>query len=177
MKRTITIIFVVLSVLFLATDVNAQNRKAERQARKELRRQERAIKDSLMAVMRATGSDSVNVGYGYTRKREMSASVSRLRPTSANAETYSNIADYIQGRVPGVMVRREGESCRYIIRGVGTNSDATDPLLMVDGVEVDNFNNILPSQVESVEVIKDGSASIYGMRGANGVIMITTKNN
>lgn len=177
MKRTITIIFVALSVLFLATDVHAQDRKAERQARKELRKQERAIKDSLNAVMRANSSDSVNVGFGYTRKRDLTSSVSRLRTSPRSVETYSNIADYIQGRVPGVMVRREGDSCRYIIRGVGTNSDATDPLLMVDGVEVANFDSILPSQVESVEVIKDGSASIYGMRGANGVIMITTKNN
>ena len=173
MKRTITIIFVALSVLFLASDVHAQDRKAERQARKELRKQERAIKDSLMSVMSA--SDSVNLGYGYTRKRELNTSVSRMKPKNGNVEAYSNIADYIQGRVPGVMVRKEGDSYRYIIRGVGTNSDATDPLLMVDGVEVENFDSILPSQVESVEVIKDASASIYGMRGANGVIMITTK--
>ena len=92
-------------------------------------------------------------------------------------ETYSTVADYIQGRVPGVMVQRSGQSVRYIIRGIGTNSDATDPLLLIDGVEVDNFDSITPSQVESIEVIKDGSSAIYGIRGANGVIMITTKKN
>ena len=181
MKRTIAIIFIALSALILASGADAQDRKAERQARRELRRelrrQERAVKDSLMAVIRANSSDSVNVGFGYTRKRDLTSSVSRLRTTPGSVETYSNIADYIQGRVPGVMVRKEGDSYRYIVRGIGTNSDATDPLLMFDGVEVDNFNSILPSQVESVEVIKDGSASIYGMRGANGVIMITTKSN
>ena len=73
------------------------------------------------------------------------------------------------------MVRKEGESVRYVIRGISTNSDYSDPLLIVDGVEVDNFDSIIPEHVESVEVIKDGSASIYGMRGGNGVIIITTK--
>ena len=171
MKQIVAIILAAIMVIPLAFDINAQDKKAERKARKELRKQERVIKDSLMAA----AGDSVNVGYGYTRKRELNTSVSRLKPASSKVETYSNIADYIQSRVPGVMVRREGDSCRYIIRGVGTNSDATDPLLMIDGVEVDNFDSILPHQVESVEVIKDGSASIFGMRGANGVIMITTK--
>ena len=175
MKQIVAIILAAIMVIPFTLDVNAQDKKADRRARKELKRQERAIKDSLMAVMSASNSDSVNVGYGYTRKRELNTSVSRLKPASSKVETYSNIADYIQSRVPGVMVRREGDSCRYIIRGVGTNSDATDPLLMIDGVEVDNFDSILPHQVESVEVIKDGSASIFGMRGANGVIIITTK--
>jgi TonB-dependent SusC/RagA subfamily outer membrane receptor len=73
------------------------------------------------------------------------------------------------------MVYRDGESARYVIRGISTNTDATDPLLMIDGVEVPNFDSVLPSQVESVEVIKDGSASIYGNRAGGGVIMITLK--
>ena len=177
MKRILAIILVAIMTFPAVTAVNAQNRKAERKARKELRKQERAIKDSLMAVMQPTSGDSVNVGYGYTKKRALNSSVSRLKTNKGNIESYSNIADYIQGRVPGVMVQRSGQSVRYIIRGVGTNSDATDPLLMIDGVEVDNFDSLDPINVESVEVIKDGTASIYGIRGANGVIMITTKKN
>lgn len=175
MKRIITIILVAIMTLPVAVGVNAQDKKAERKARKELRKQERAIKDSLMTLMRMAEGDSVNVGYGYTGKKRLNESVSRLKGSDDNIESYSNIADYIQGRVPGVMVRREGETCRYIIRGVSTNSDATDPLLMIDGVEVSDFDSLLPSQVESVEVLKDASASIYGMKGAGGVIMITTK--
>lgn len=167
--------FVTILSLFISTSdfVHAQDKKAERKARKELRRQEKALKDSLMMEMR--GSDSVNVGYGYVNKKNLNSSVSRLKTPRKNTMTYSNIADYISGQVPGVMVQRSGNSVRYIIRGIGTNSDATDPLLMVDGVEVDNFDSIIPENVESIEVIKDGSASIYGVRGANGVIMITTK--
>ena len=175
MKRIFTILLASLLVLTVSAPLDAQNRKAERKARRELRRQERAIKDSLMAVMRQNDGDSVYVGYGYTKKRSLSSSVSRL-DGSVNMETYSTVADYIQGRVPGVMVQRSGQTVRYIIRGIGTNSDATDPLLLIDGVEVDNFDSITPSQVESIEVIKDGSSAIYGIRGANGVIMISTKN-
>lgn len=169
------IALVTILSLFFSTSglIHAQDKKAERKARKELRRQEKALKDSLMMEMR--GSDSVNVGYGYVNKKNLNSPVSRLKTPRKNTMTYSNIADYISGQVPGVMVQKNGNSVRYIIRGIGTNSDATDPLLMVDGVEVDNFDNIIPEHVESIEVIKDGSASIYGIRGANGVIMITTK--
>ena len=90
-------------------------------------------------------------------------------------DSFNDIADYIQGTVPGVIVQKSGGTVRYIIRGVSTNSDFTDPLLMIDGVEVDSFDSVIPSQVESVEVIKDGSASIYGIRGGGGVIMLTLK--
>lgn len=172
--KKIVVFVAIVSLLFAYTDsVSAQSRKEARKARKELRRQERALKDSLLMEMH--GADSVNVGYGHVKKRHLSSAVSRLNAPKKSTVTYSNIADYISGQVPGVMVRKEGESVRYVIRGISTNSDYSDPLLIVDGVEVDNFNSIIPEHVESVEVIKDGSASIYGMRGGNGVIIITTK--
>jgi TonB-dependent SusC/RagA subfamily outer membrane receptor len=63
---------------------------------------------------------------------------------------------------------------RIIIRGIGTNSDATDPLILVDGVETTDLSTLNPMYVESVDVIKDGSSAIYGMQGANGVIIIKT---
>ena len=175
MKRIITIIIASIMVLAVSAPVDAQDKKADRQARKEMRKRDRAIKDSLMTVMRMSESDSVNVGYGYTKRRDLTSSVKRMKTSKNEISSYSNIADYIQGRVPGVMVQRNGESARYIIRGIGTNSDATDPLLRIDGVEVDSFDSVIPSQVESVEVIKDGSASIYGIRAGGGVIMITLK--
>ncbi len=175
MKRIITLLIASIIILPLAINADAQNKKEERKARKELRRQERAVKDSLMMVMEA--GDSVNVGYGYTKKSRNNSSVSRLKVQKNNATSYSNIADYIQGRVPGVIVQKNGDSYRYIVRGINSINGPTDPLLMIDGVEVDNFDSLIPSQVESVEVIKDASASIYGMRGACGVIMITTKKN
>ena len=175
MKRILTVILASIMVLAVSAPVEAQDKKAERLARKVEKKRDRAIKDSLMTVMRMAEDDSVNVGYGYTKRRGLNSSISRLKTSENEIASYSNIADYIQGRVPGVMVLKNGGSTRYLIRGISTNSDATDPLLMIDGVEVDSFDDVLPSQVESVEVIKDASASIYGIRGASGVIMITTK--
>ena len=173
MKRIIA--FLIASIIFLPLSLNADvpNKKERRKARKEIRKQERAIKDSLLMLMEE--ADSVNVGYGYTKKSRNNSSVSRLKVQKNDVTSYTNIADYIQGRVPGVMVQKNGDSYRYIVRGINSINGPTDPLLMIDGVEVDNFDSLIPSQVESVEVIKDASASIYGMRGACGVIMITTK--
>lgn len=174
MKRIFTIIIASIMVLAVSAPVDAQDKKAERQARKEQRRKERAIKDSLMNVMRMAEKDSVNVGYGYTKREDLNSAVTRKK-THRTIDSFNDIADYIQGTVPGVIVQKSGGTVRYIVRGVSTNSDFTDPLLMIDGVEVDNFDSVIPSQVESVEVIKDGSASIYGIRGGGGVIMLTLK--
>ncbi len=69
----------------------------------------------------------------------------------------------------------DGSTPQIYIRGIGTISDVTQPLFIVDGVEMQDISYLLPSDVSSVEVIKDGSASIYGAQSANGVIMITTK--
>ena len=77
-----------------------------------------------------------------------------------------------EGRVAGVMVTPDR---RIIIRGIGTINGSTDPLIMVDGYEVQDLSVINPRDVKSVDILKDGSASIYGVRGANGVILITTK--
>ena len=75
--------------------------------------------------------------------------------------------------MPGVQVTPDN---RIIIRGIGTNSDNFDPLILVDGVEVTDLSGLDPAFVKSVDVIKDGSSAIYGMQGANGVIIIKTVN-
>lgn len=95
----------------------------------------------------------------------------------ASAQQYSDIFEYIRGRVPGVQVGQAGpgEMPRIIIRGVGTNSDQTQPLFIVDGLQVESIASIDPNNVYQIDIIKDGTSSIYGMQGANGVIMITTK--
>lgn len=172
MKKILTIVITSFMMLSMAAAVQAQEQTSVRKTRKEIRKQERAVKDSLMRLMK--GSDSLNVGYGHISKDKNASSVSRLEKKS-NMASYSNIGEYIKGKVPGVMVYQDGDSFRYNIRGAGSVNGPTDPLLLVDGIEVDNFDTILPSQVESVDVIKDASAAIYGMKGAAGVIMITTK--
>ena len=115
--------------------------------------------------------ETVDVGYGTQDKDHVTTSVSNLKVKKTDAQTYSNMYDYLRGRVPGVMVSSDN---RIIIRGIGTNSDATDPLILVDGVETTDLSSINPADVKSVDVIKDGSSAIYGMRGSNGVIIINT---
>lgn len=94
-----------------------------------------------------------------------------------HAQKYSDIFQMIRGRVPGVTVgpSEGGSMPSIIIRGIGTNSSATQPIFIVDGVQTENIAGIDPDNVDSIEVLKDaGSTAIYGMQGANGVIIITT---
>ena len=119
----------------------------------------------------ASNGESVDVGYGTQNRDKVTTSVSNLKVKKTDAQTYSDMYEYLRGRVAGVMVTSDN---RIIIRGIGTNSDATDPLILVDGVETTDLSGINPADVQSVDVIKDGSTAIYGMRGANGVIIINT---
>ena len=118
-------------------------------------------------------NDAIDVGYGVQDRDHVTTSVSNVKVRKHEAQTYSSMYDYLRGRVPGVQVTSDN---RIIIRGIGTNSDATDPLILVDGVETTDLSTLNPMYVESVDVIKDGSSAIYGMQGANGVIIIKTVN-
>ena len=90
---------------------------------------------------------------------------------------YNDIFEMIRGRVPGVTVGQAsaGQMPSIVIRGIGTNSGQTQPLFVVDGVQTDNIASINPDDVAEIDIIKDGTSAIYGMQGANGVIIITTK--
>ena len=118
--------------------------------------------------------DKVDVGYGTQSKSDLTTAVSNLKVKKTDSQTYSSMYDYLRGRVPGVMVTSDN---RIIIRGIGTNSNNTDPLILVDGVQMTDLSNINPADVKSVDVIKDGSSAIYGMQGANGVVIIKTVGN
>jgi TonB-dependent SusC/RagA subfamily outer membrane receptor len=119
----------------------------------------------------ASQDASYDIGYGNQVKDQMTTSVSKVKGTK-QMETYSTIFEMIQGRCPGVQVNGE----HVIIRGIGTNSNVTDPLYIVDGVQVTDISGIPPSSVDSIEVLKDAaSASIYGAQSGNGVIIITTR--
>lgn len=119
----------------------------------------------------ASKGDDIQIGYGSQDRDKVTTSVSNVKVKKTDAQTYSDMYDYLRGRVAGVTVTSDK---RIIIRGIGTNSDATDPLILVDGVETTDLSGINPADVQSVDVIKDGSSAIYGMRGANGVIIINT---
>ncbi|NND09733.1 MAG: TonB-dependent receptor plug domain-containing protein [Flavobacteriaceae bacterium] len=86
--------------------------------------------------------------------------------------SFRNIYDMIRGRVPGVYVTSDN---RVRIRGVNSPNSTSDPLFIVDGTPVYSIGNILPINVKDIKVLKGAETAIYGARGANGVILITTK--
>ncbi len=89
-----------------------------------------------------------------------------------NEVYYSNIVDYFRAKVTGIDVSDDGN---IVIRGVGTFMGSSAPLILYDGVEIPSIKEVIPSEIHDVEVIKDGSKAIYGFRGGNGVILITSK--
>lgn len=163
---------VVISILLIAFSADAQDRKAERRARREERRIERVLLDSLR--LHRIEEDSVDVGYGYVKKKNLTSSVSKVSMDQVQVGSYTNIGEYLAGRVPGLVVQKTGSGYKYTIRGATSIYASTDPLFIVDGMEVMDIDYLNPRDVKSVEVLKDSSASIYGTRGACGVIIITT---
>lgn len=119
----------------------------------------------------ANNGTAVNIGYGEQEKDQMTTSVNKIK-NNKQTESYSTIFDLIQGKCPSVQVAGD----KITIRGISTNSNMTDPLFIVDGVQVNDISNIDPIMVDSVEVLKDAaSGSIYGSQAGNGVILITLK--
>ena len=126
-------------------------------------------------------NDVVVVGYGTMKKSDISGSVASVNTEQMMRRTPTNIAQGLQGAAPGVMVQMQDgapdANSQVRIRGVATINGKADPLYVVDGIQVGNNANFLnPADVESIEILKDASATaIYGSAGANGVVMITTK--
>ena len=125
--------------------------------------------------------DLVVVGYGTQKKETVTGAVAAVTTKDLLQSPQANISNALAGRMPGLLsVQRSGEpgkdASTLRIRGVGTFAEGQDPLVMVDGIESDNYNNIDPNEIESLTILKDASATaVYGVRGANGVIIITTK--
>ncbi|HLF33920.1 MAG TPA: SusC/RagA family TonB-linked outer membrane protein, partial [Cyclobacteriaceae bacterium] len=124
-------------------------------------------------------SEIVVIGYGTVRKSDLTGSVSSLKGAELTKIPSINAAQALQGKVPGVQVTSAtgapGDKSIVRIRGMGTFNN-NDPIFVVDGVILNNIDFLNSGDIESMEVLKDASATaIYGSRGANGVIMITTK--
>ena len=128
-------------------------------------------------VYRTGDSDDsgINVGYGTVSKDELTYSVSQLEIDEREAVTYTDIWDYMRGRVPGVSIdyAEGGQTPNITVRGISSINSSTQPLILVDGVETPDISYLKPYDVGSVSVLKDASAAIYGTRGGNGVILIT----
>lgn len=123
----------------------------------------------------------VVVGYGTQKKATVTGSISAVGTKDLLQSPQANISNALVGRMPGLLsVQRSGQpgadQSTLRIRGIGTFTGSADPLVMVDGIETDNYNNIDQNEIESVSILKDASATaVYGVRGANGVLIITTK--
>jgi len=120
------------------------------------------------------------VGYGVQRRSEVTGSVGVVSGRELEEHPGFNALQSLRGKVSGVKISTNSGSPtglnRVVIRGVGTINASTDPLYVVDGVALDNIATMNPNDIQSIEVLKDASATaIYGSRGANGVILITTK--
>lgn len=124
----------------------------------------------------------VVVGYGSQKKRDVTGSVASIPKDRLQQLPNNNIVAAIQGSVPGIQVSMgsasaEGNNQSILVRGRKSISAKTDPLIIWDGVPyVGGISDINPNDVESIEVLKDASAAaIYGSRGSNGVILVTSK--
>lgn len=126
-------------------------------------------------------SDVIVVAYGTAKKESFTGSASVVKGEDLQKRTVGNITKSFEGTVPGVQVTsgggQPGEGASIRIRGTGSINASSTPLYVVDGVPYDGaLSSINPADVESMTVLKDASAgALYGARGANGVVMITTK--
>ncbi len=122
----------------------------------------------------------VAVGYGTMRREDVTSSIASVRSEDFNPGTARNAMDLIQGRVAGLTISRTSfdpnASASIQLRGVSSISAGRSPLVIIDGVPGADMSSLAQDEIESIEVLKDGSAAaIYGTRGTNGVIIITTK--
>ena len=123
----------------------------------------------------------VVVGYGKQKKESVTASISTIGTKELVQTPQSNISNMLVGRLPGLIAtQRSGapgeDASDILIRGVSTFTENTSPLIMIDGVERSSFDGLDPNEIETLNILKDASATaVYGVRGANGVILITTR--
>src|SRR5690606_15998384 len=121
----------------------------------------------------------VVVGYGTQRKIDVTGSVAVVKGEDISKQASVNAMGALQGKVAGVQITnagRPGSSPQVRIRGLGTAFGNGNPLYVVDGVWLDDINFLNPSDIESMSVLKDASSkAIYGIRAANGVVLVTTK--
>ena len=127
-----------------------------------------------------TLNDVVVIGYGTVKKKDLTGSVSSISEKQIANIPVSNVSEAMTGKMAGVNITTtEGSpdaDVKIRVRGGGSLSQDNSPLYIVDGFPVSSISDIAPSEIQSIDVLKDASSTaIYGARGANGVIIITTK--
>ena len=122
----------------------------------------------------------VVIGYGTQKKNEVASSITSVKSDEFNKGYVNNPAQLVQGKVSGLSISKAGgnpnEGYTIRLRGLNTIHANTQPLVIIDGVPGASLDNVDPNDIESMDVLKDGSAAaIYGTRGSSGVIIVTTK--
>lgn len=131
-------------------------------------------------VVDAIGIEEVvAIGYGTRKKETLTGSVAKIEGETIKKNPAPNISGSLGGKIPGlVSINYSGQpgedGNKLLIRGLGTLGDSS-PLIIIDGVEAGNIDRIDPTDIESISILKDASAAIYGVKAANGVIIVTTK--
>lgn len=141
---------------------------------------QKTVKVVMKSAANALDDVVVNIGFGTVKKRDLTGAVASIGAKDFAKIPLSSTESAIQGRMPGVQVQQtEGSPDANItirLRGGGSISQDNAPLYIVDGFPVNSISNIAPTDIETMDVLKDASSgAIYGSRGANGVIIITTK--
>ena len=119
--------------------------------------------------VKAEPGERVNIGYGTVSRKEATTPISNINGQNKKYSSYQNIYDMIRGEVSGVLVIGK----TITISGTSTTNSNNQPLIVVDGTVVATVDDIQPQLVKSIDLLKGASASIYGSRGANGVLLIT----
>ncbi len=146
----------------------------------EVKIDNRSVIDIVLKADQQQLQDVVVVGYGTQKKSTLTGAVATVKSDDIIKAPTSNVTNSLTGRMPGVfVVQRSGKpgdnQADIFIRGRATTGDAS-PLIIVDGAERQSFGDIDPNEIENISVLKDASAtSLFGIKGGNGVILITTK--
>lgn len=140
----------------------------------------RSVIDVVLNEVSTDLDELIVVGYGTMRKSDVSGAISSVRSDALQNIITSDAAAALQGKASGVQVLSNsgapGQGATIRVRGYSSNSGEIGPLLIVDGLQVDNIQYLDPSMIESIEILKDAaSAAIYGAQAGNGVVLITTK--
>lgn len=128
-----------------------------------------------------TLDEVVVIGYGTAKKSDLTGATAQIKPEALTSSVVGNALESLQGKAAGVAVfndNKPGASPSIRVRGSGSITASNEPLYVVDGFPLmdGNISDLNPSDIESMEILKDASSTaIYGSRGANGVVMITTK--
>jgi TonB-linked SusC/RagA family outer membrane protein len=122
----------------------------------------------------------VSIGYGTVQRREVTGAVASIKSDELTKVPSNNVLESMQGQLPGVDIVRTSGSPNsgnmLLVRGARSLTASNNPLVIIDGIQFGSLQQLNPSDIESIEVLKDAaSTAIYGSRGANGVILVTTK--